>query len=206
MFGYNKDLYVCTVYNNPYSSGSNNCAFLQLQKDIERFSNLGEILLCGDFNARTASLDDFVNSDYISTHIHTGEGYSMDKPVHNIRRQNKDVKTNTWGKELLNLCKGANLRILNGRTMGDLYGDFTYYKNKARSAVDYVIVGKTFLDKISHFKVSEPIVYLSDHCYLETVLKCKLNLEAVPKKTSKTKKLYSRFIWKAESSEKFVEV
>ncbi len=46
----------------------------------------------GDFNARTTCLDDFVKNDYISTHIQTGNGYSVDKSKHNILRQNKDAK------------------------------------------------------------------------------------------------------------------
>ncbi len=77
------------------------------------------------FNARTACLDDFVKNDYISTHIQTGNGYSVDKPKHNILRQNKDAKVSNWGRELTDLCKGGNLRILNGRTVGDLFRDFT---------------------------------------------------------------------------------
>ncbi len=99
MFGFEKDLYICTVYNNPYS-GLNNCTLLQLQKDMERFSKSGKILLCGDFNARIAYLDDFVKNDYISTHIQTESGYSVDKSKHNILWQNKDAKVNNWGREL----------------------------------------------------------------------------------------------------------
>ncbi len=81
-----------------YTSGSNNCNLLQLQKDIERFSKSGEILLCGDFNGRTACLDDFVKNDYMSTHIQRGSGYSTESK-HNILRQNKDAKVNNnWGE------------------------------------------------------------------------------------------------------------
>ncbi len=39
-------------------------------------------------------------------------------------RRNQDVKINVRGKELVDLCKSANLRICNGRTVGDLCGDF----------------------------------------------------------------------------------
>ncbi len=152
MISFEKDLYICTVYNNPYSSGSNNCTLLQLQKDIERFSKSGKILLCGDFNARTACLEDFKN-DYISTHIQTRSGYSVDKSKHNILKQNKDAEVNNWGREFTDLCKGGNLRILNGRTVGDLFGDLTYYKGIGKSAIDYIIMGKQCLENVAHFRV-----------------------------------------------------
>ena len=203
MFGFEKDVYMCTVYNNPNCRATENCAFLQLQRDVEHFSKLGDILLNGDFNARTGNLNDYIKHDYSSSHIQTGKNYSLDKTVHNTERENKDNKINSWGRELMVLCKSAGLRILNGRTIGDLFGDYTYFKGNKKSAVDYVIVSKHWLGNILHFSVSEPIPYLSDHCFLNTVIKCSINKAYTPEKQSNMKKLYNRFIWKAESKELF---
>ena len=38
-----------------------------------------------------------------------------------IQRQNCDKETNKNGKSLIEFCKNLNLRILNGRKVGDLY-------------------------------------------------------------------------------------
>ncbi len=64
------------------------------------------------------------------------------------------------GKELTDLCNGSNLRILNGRTVGDLFGNFKYYKGIGKSAIDYIITGKQSLENIAHCQVSEPIMFV----------------------------------------------
>ena len=43
-----------------------------------------------------------------------------------MSRNNKDVSINYFSQQLLKLCIAAKLRVLNGRTRGDLQGHFTY--------------------------------------------------------------------------------
>ena len=47
--------------------------------------------------------------------------------------------TYSRGKELLELCIGNQLRILNGRRFGNTTGRFTYFKTNGSSVVDYMI-------------------------------------------------------------------
>ncbi len=107
-------------------------------------------------------------------------------------------KINVRGRELAELCKNANLRICNGRTVGDLCGDFTVIKDIGKSVVDYNNVGKNFLRNIVDLQIGEP-TYLSDHNLVETVFKCQIK-RATPKvKISNMRKAYDKFICQSES-------
>ena len=117
-FGFERDVYFCIVYIKPNATRSPNSALLQLEKDIARFSKFGNIVLVGDFNARTGQLDDFIKDDTVDDYVHTGSDYSVDLPLYNMIRQNKDTKVNSQGKALIELCKISGLRIMNGRTVG----------------------------------------------------------------------------------------
>ena len=67
VFGLTHDLFVCVVFNPPaqslYAQIMGNDIFKLLKRDIVNYQSRGEILLCGDFNARTGVLSDFIASD-----------------------------------------------------------------------------------------------------------------------------------------------
>ncbi len=85
------------------------------------------IFLSGDFNDRTGELMDYVCNDSQDKSIQNSNDYSVDISSHNILRCNWDDKINISGRNLIDLCKSANLRICNGRTVGDLFGGFYGY-------------------------------------------------------------------------------
>ena len=60
------------------------------------YQSRGEILLCGDFNARTGVLSDFIASD-LTEHLPLADDYLPDKPV--LIRHSKDVVIDNRGKE-----------------------------------------------------------------------------------------------------------
>ena len=66
---------------------------------------------------------------------------------------------------MLDLCIAAKLRIINGRTRGDLQGRITYIGNKGHSTVDLVLASEIcFLQSglIQYLSVLD-LNYLSDH-------------------------------------------
>jgi hypothetical protein len=70
------------------------------------------------------------------------------------------------GRIILDLCKALNLRILNGRTPGDRWGNLTRFPTRANekpSSLDYGICTINLLTSIQNFIVF-PISELSDHC------------------------------------------
>jgi endonuclease/exonuclease/phosphatase (EEP) superfamily protein YafD len=43
--------------------------FTQIENEISQFCNKGEVLICGDFNARTGGLPDFIQNDDLSFYV-----------------------------------------------------------------------------------------------------------------------------------------
>ena len=66
-FGVNNNIYVCITYlppeNSTYSRRSNIECINVLEEQVQRFSVLGNIVILGDLNGRTADKDDYVIND-----------------------------------------------------------------------------------------------------------------------------------------------
>ena len=56
-------------------------------------------------------------------------------------RNNEDIHTNTFGEKLIDLAV-STMRILNGQTLGDFLGKFTYIGYNGVSLVDYVLASE----------------------------------------------------------------
>ena len=136
------------VYIPPESSPYfNKDTFTILQDEINNLSTEKNILLLGDFNARTQSLPDYVIGD---TEVNSSVELSnelldyMNEPnkLLNIgiplERANQDkCKPNSHGYKLIELCKNNNLYILNGRVCDDKHVGKTTCKGT--SVIDYAI-------------------------------------------------------------------
>ena len=96
--------------------------FELVENDIAFLSkNNNQFIICGDFNARTKTEPDYCISK--DSHI-LNEYLDLPFPLPDddlpIPRLNSDTQNcNKRGQKLLNLCKSADLRILNGRFFGD---------------------------------------------------------------------------------------
>jgi hypothetical protein len=51
----------------------------------------------------------------------------------------------TYGKNILELCIGSQLRILNGRTIGDSSGKATYFNYNGVTINDYCLCSSSFM-------------------------------------------------------------
>ena len=80
-----------------------------------------------------------------------------------------DNELNNHGKRLLEICRSADLRILNGRTSGDTLGRPTFHGKSGVSIVDYAICDQDLFRHIANFIVREPLS-LSDHSPIMTWL------------------------------------
>ena len=92
------------------------------------------IILVGDFNARTKDLSDTLGDDENDVSI----PHLISSKVKYIRT-NQDGKTNKYGKKLVDFCTKTSSFIANGRTLGDLQGKFTCYAHNGTSTVDYAV-------------------------------------------------------------------
>jgi hypothetical protein len=91
--------------------------------------------------------------------------------------------------------------ILNGRTPGDLYGNFTYHEAGMSSALDLSIVSLNLLKDVVYFKVLDP-VWFSDHCPISTEIKVQIQ-NSLQMTTAMHGKAFFKYIWNAESEDKF---
>ena len=162
--GGESDTYICFCCLPPADStstlneGSHQLAF---EREIVSYLLKGNILICGDMNARTGTLKDYIENDS-DLPVDIPLNYTIDQEV---PRQSKDTGVNPQGRILLDLCISARMRIINGRTTGDSAGEYTCYTPRGCSVVDYLIVSADLLPKIVNFRVGTLPDY-SDHCPL----------------------------------------
>ena len=113
-FKLERDIYIATVYISPENSSAKYVdglepIYAQLLADVVKVSNLGNIIVHGDFNAYTNIKPDFITFDNdIQTNIDDDQYISdQSRP-----RNNLDHKLmNNSGKHLLNMCKESGLTM-----------------------------------------------------------------------------------------------
>ena len=119
-------------------------------------------MIVGDMNARIGNLcepprtnnntiDDLIDGSFKS------KSYNM-TPA----RNSEDSTINDRGKKLLDFVSEADLKILNGSTLGDVFGRYTCLHYNGSSVVDYMMVSHAIATNVSHFKVLD-FTNISDH-------------------------------------------
>ena len=80
----------------------------------------------GDFNTRTGIKPDFCDPQLsVLPNVSNASGsrvISTLEQIGRVNRNSEDLTVNKFGVTLLNLCIKSDLRILNGRSIGDLRG------------------------------------------------------------------------------------
>ena len=170
-FGFNNDVYLCFAYIPPANSsytirtGLNKDIFDNMEESIGRFSKEGDVIIMGDLNAHineseldfilydtNDKFDSFLPDDYVADSVY--------------RRRNTCIPqlTNTYGRNILDICLSAQLRILNGRTLGDTSGKMTFFNSQGMAIDDYCICSANLLPSVLSFVVEDFYPTLSDHC------------------------------------------
>ena len=167
-------VYICCAYIPPADS-----VLHKAPDSIDYFTVLGSrvadiqaqgdlVLMAGDFNARTGSLEDFICTEALSRHV---QELQPETPIVDVAvpaRANMDTTTNVFGTQLLDLCRSSGLLIMNGRTRGDTRGEFTFRSSDNASTVDYFVASPQLLTMADTLTVHRDIV-VSDHFPLELV-------------------------------------
>ena len=148
------DTFACFCYIPPKDSTAMcnyESQWNSFESEVIEFSNKGSILICGDMNARTGMLYDYVRNDS-DIPIPSPLSYVIDEDE--LQRTSMDMSTNAQGRNLLDLCISNRLRIRNGRHNGDRQGKYTCYTSRGCSVVDYVVVSADMQCRITNFCVA----------------------------------------------------
>ena len=138
--------------------------FEVLVNTTRQYSSAGDLLVIGDFNARTGRAADFITSDSDADYATFDSQYSPDYTC-NIRNSEDEIICSR-GRDLIDLCIQSKMRILNGRILGDLSGKFTSHCSIGSSVIDYCICSDKLLSKILCMKVHDFDRSLSNHCMM----------------------------------------
>ena len=141
-----------------------NDLFEDLTSDIELIKDHNlPILLMGDFNSRTGTLNDINildDSDILELYKFPNILNLLEESNIPFARKNLDKSTNNNGNRLINMCKFSEICIVNGRVGYDkLVGSFTLDNT---STIDYAICSPDLLSCITDFKVDIFDPLLSD--------------------------------------------
>lgn len=118
------------------------------ERDMEKLTDLlmelntENIMLLGDFNARTGTLSPVIN-------------------ISGKSRKSKDSVENKEGRILIDFCNTFALTIINGCSLADMEGEFTFVRGSATSVIDYCLVGRNWENRIIDFKIVT--AHFSDH-------------------------------------------
>ena len=158
--------------------------------------------LCGDLNARTGTLLDFVEFD--NTFNSLPDEYIPDTY---IPRFSSDSTVNNNGVKLIDFCKSTGLRIVNGRKGNDEgKGMYTLFTYNGRSVVDYLVCSQELFPLIRNFDVGCPNEY-SDHVCLSFCLSAEVSVNdfsSVDDFEAIESPKMSRYIWNEDKAPLFV--
>ncbi|VDI25498.1 Hypothetical predicted protein [Mytilus galloprovincialis] len=195
---------MCVVYNPPsmssYTQGLDRDITECLEQETAKYMKMGNVLLCGDFNARIANSPDYILNDDQS-YLPLFDNYPIDKQI--LKRQSSDTTIDSRGKSLLDLCILNQLRILKWSSPRDVFGKYTCYTPNGSSVVDYVMVSESILDQILYFYVHNFMPTISDcHCILEWEMSSKFTVDDNDCNINMFDKS-PNFIWSDESPTNF---
>ena len=163
-FAMPNDIAIINVYDSPANSSfkKNNVddtsTLDKVSSIIQQLNSDTEIILVGDFNARTGIVSDHDEPHFDPHSLGEQDNHNINVP----KRSNKDIKLNSNGKPFIEFVKDNELLISNGRTLGDIFGDMTCHKYNGSSVVDYICTSTNIFGNVRTMKVGSFLPY-SDH-------------------------------------------
>ena len=160
----------CVPANSSFQSRTQFDAFGDFEQKLGSCGSEVDYLCLGDFNSRTSTDLDYIQSEDNTDIPVPTEIYETDT-VATYPRGNMDKVTNSYGDKLIALCKSVPLRICNGRKLGDILGSYTCHTWNGQSTVDYCLTSPQLYKNITTFQVGKILPTLSDHCPIIATLK-----------------------------------
>ena len=185
-FDWETDKIISCAYFSPIDSSyiqSTNVRtdyFNILTEQVNKFTNNEDIFICGDLNARTGQLNDFLDQiPGTDGGLSYFENYDMSTENVNMvqKRFSRDLVVKEYGRYLIDFCKSSGYCIMNGR-VGNVNntGDYTCYKENGASVVDYLICKPQCMHLIKDYTII-PKRAVSDHRPFSFALSCPAKIE-----------------------------
>lgn len=150
----NMSVYVLPVYLNCNRWEAD---FILLSNLITEYQDENFILL-GDFNGRIGDLQNKLSSKQIEN-----------VEFMNVVRNSKDNVANKNGLSLIEFFDNYDFIVLNGRSRGDIFGEFSFLGPTGSSTIDLCCVSRECLPVVLDFKIDSQIY--SDH--MPIIVTCK---------------------------------
>ena len=140
-----RDILLITCYippsNSSYLKKVKKDPFADLLTLLEEVGDKYDIVVCGDLNSRCQLLED-LNLCTDIPGVETGpDNYDDISDV--PERNNRDKMNNAYTSDFMEVLAQANITIRNGRTLGDMFGEFTHFGYGGASTVDYFLASHT---------------------------------------------------------------
>ena len=172
----NQEIYIGGVYIPPqgssinYNINYNLDVYANLREDLAMFlDRTPYVSICGDLNSRIGQLHDFEidiggkDSELIRDLSNATYNFSGENPDWSQRnRQSKDKTVNSYGRDLLELCKASNIRVMNGFFNGNDTDKFTCFTPIGQSVVDYLLCSESMFNILKNFEILSKLAE-SDH-------------------------------------------
>ena len=202
LFNLPNNLFICAIYIPPeYNSSALPRVdyYKELTASISKYLRKGNVILGGDFNARTGNKDEHNN---FSIEVPGVIELSDEDGPKLSNRLSCDEKVNNYGKKLSSICKSQDLVIANGRIIGDRIGNFTCQNSRGSSVVDYFISDNDFFDRLKLLRIHEPI-FGSIHSPLSLLVDCSFDHQRM-KKAPLPKP--PRMVWDKSKAKDFIGI
>ena len=126
-----------------------------------------------DFNARKGNLSDlnYLNySEFITSLLEDSDSDIHMRNSSLINGHMRDKAVNSYGRSLTDICSTSQLCILDGRTEGDRFANFTCFAYNGCNTVDYAITSNGLFSDVIYFTVHR-LSLLSNHFPISFALK-----------------------------------
>ncbi len=193
-FNTSEDIHLCGSYiwgdDSPIYNIFNVDLFDILENDICLYETLGCVFICGDFNSRVGDKKDYIVCDKFNSCIDSQDYTSDCIPD----RASLDKSLNSNGVKLLDICKGASFRIVNGRIGNS--DQYTFLSNNGCSVIDYLLTKESNFSQIQQFYIQRFNEW-SDHAPLCFSLLCNNRLHSEEKQSD------TKYKWNDSLREQF---
>lgn len=207
------------VYIPPEGSRfASESAFVEIENELLDLQQEGDdVCLCGDFNARTKKMVDYVEMDEFlcnqvgiddnSLHVIDPDGSLEAVGIGKARATCDAGRPNNFGYKLIDMCKGHSLYICNGRVGTDRDQGSATTRNG--TVIDYVLGTCTLLRHICSLEVLQYDPLFSDvHAPISFSVMTNIASESADSTSATTKvtENVERYFWVKDKSDAFSSV